>query len=198
LEYKALHGFFKKLDRSAFLEGELKQYADVDGALPIGFGQTISQPGLVVEMTYFLSPEKDSKVLEIGTGSGYQTAFLAEFSGKVFTVERIKELAEKAKLRLEGMGYKNIQYKLGDGSEGWKENAPYDRIIVTAAAREIPAELLEQLKPSGRMVIPLGPGGAQELMLVTKDMEGKVYFTPIGSVVFVELKGKYGWTSEDK
>ena len=193
MNYNALIAFSKSLDRSEFLEGPYKKYADVDGALPIGDEQTISQPSLVVEMTYRLAPEKDSRVLEIGTGSGYQTAILAEFAGDVFTVERIPELAEKARHRLENLGYANITYIVGDGSNGWKEAAPYDRIIVTAAAGTIPRELLDQLGAGGRMVIPVGPMGMQELLLLTKDGDGKISCENIEYVSFVELKGKYGW-----
>lgn len=161
----------------------------------IGFGQTISQPTLVAEMTRLLSPELTSRVLEIGTGSGYQTAFLAEFSQQVFTVERIPELSETAKERLDRIGYRNIQYRIGDGSIGWPEEAPFDRIIVTAAAGRLPSELTSQLAANGRMIIPVGPPGSQELLLVTRNEQGQLQETVVERVVFVELKGKYGWTN---
>lgn len=193
MDYNELIAAFEKLDRSEFLDDELKQYADLDEPLPIGYGQTISQPSLVVRMTYLLEPEKDSKVLEIGTGSGYQTALLSGFSGHVFTVERIPKLADAAKERLGRLGYSNISYKIADGSLGWRENAPYDRIIVTAAAGEVPAELIEQLKSGGRLVIPVGSREMQELKLVTKDLNGEISYKTISYVRFVELKGKYGW-----
>ncbi|MGB4658895.1 MAG: protein-L-isoaspartate(D-aspartate) O-methyltransferase [Mobilitalea sp.] len=185
--------FFEKLDRSAFIDNEYKRYSEVDQALPIGFGQTISQPTLVLEMTKLLDPNPDSRVLEIGTGSGYQTALLAKFSGQVYTVERIRELSLSAQDRLEEMGYTNIFFKIGDGSEGWVEHAPYDRIMVTAAASEIPEELLEQLQAGGRMIIPIGPEELQELVLVTKDRKDEIYTETIEYVKFVEFKGKYGW-----
>jgi len=172
----------------------MKKYADLDEPLPIGFGQTISQPSLVLEMTRLLAPEKDSKVLEIGTGSGFQTAILAKMSGQVFTVERIMELMEKAKKRLEALNFTNIHYKVGDGSVGWEEHAPYDRIMVTAAANVLPDDLVDQLANGGRMVIPVGPPHLQELQLITKTDDGDMDVETMGMVRFVELKGQYGWT----
>lgn len=193
-----LKAFAERLDRAYFIDNEYKQYADYDQPLPIGYEQTISQPSLVLQMTWILSPDKGSRVLEIGTGSGYQTALLAEFSGEVYTVERIRELAEKAKSRLEGLGYTNISFMTGDGSVGWEDHAPFDRIMVTAAAAEVPRELLKQLAAGGRMVIPVGPRGCQDLLLIEKDTNGEIYSRTIEEVVFVELKGKYGWSAFDK
>lgn len=193
MDYKALLDFFNKLDRAYFIDNENKEWAYLNQALPIGYEQTISQPSLVLEMTYQLAPKKNSKVLEIGTGSGYQTALLAEFSGTVYTIERIPELTKKAGEKLEALGYSNIIYKIGDGSEGWQENAPFDRIISTAAAVKVPPELITQLKPEGRMLIPVGPQGLQELLLITKDKNGQIHTAPLEKVLFVELKGKYGW-----
>jgi protein-L-isoaspartate(D-aspartate) O-methyltransferase len=144
-------------------------------------------------MTRLLSPEKDSRVLEIGTGSGFQTALLAKMSAQVYTVERIAELMEKAKKRLEALGFTNIFYKAGDGSMGWQEHAPFDRIMVTAAAGILPDELVGQLAPGGRMVIPVGPPSVQELKLITKSDDGSIHEESMGLVRFVELKGKYGW-----
>lgn len=195
MDYQELMDFAKHLDRGLFLDAEMRDLADLDEPLPIGFGQTISQPSLVWEMTFLLSPEKNSRVLEIGTGSGYQTALLAQFSKEVYTVERIPELGQKARIRLEAMGYANIFYRIGDGSLGWPEHAPYDRIIVTAAAEDVPKELMEQLAPGGAMIIPVGPPSVQELQFITKDSEGKAMSRTIEKVRFVELIGKYGWSS---
>ena len=196
MDLQELERYFHSLDRSFFVEGDMKQYAHLDEPLSIGFGQTISQPSLVLKMTRLLAPEKDSKVLEIGTGSGFQTALLAKMSAEVFTVERIGELSEKAKKRLEKLGFSNIYYKVGDGSKGWQEHAPYDRIMVTAAANVLPDELTEQLANGGRMVIPVGPPHIQELKLITKTEDGKLKMRTVGAVRFVELKGKYGWTKQ--
>jgi protein-L-isoaspartate(D-aspartate) O-methyltransferase len=193
MDFNALLEFYNKLDRALFIDNEYKELACLDNALPIGHGQTISQPSLVLEMTYQLAPEKDSKVLEIGTGSGYQTALLAQFSGTAYTIERIPELAEKAKEKLDALGYSNIVYKIEDGSAGWLEYAPFDRIITTAAAGKMPQELIDQLKAGGRMIAPVGPQGTQDLLLITKDINGVVQNKSLGKVAFVEMKGKYGW-----
>ena len=194
MDKQALIDFFRSLDRSFFIDGEYKEYADQDRPLPIGFGQTISQPSLVLQMTWLLDLNPDSKVLEIGTGSGFQTALLAQFSGAVYTIERIPELAAPAREKLEQLGYKNIFYKIDDGSAGWIEHAPYDRIIVTAAAEKLPMDLIEQLASGGRMLIPLGSAGFQELTLITRDQQGQIHTSEVGGVTFVEMKGKYGWT----
>lgn len=193
MDQQELETFFRSLDRSFFLENDMKKHANIDQPLPIGFGQTISQPSLVLEMTRLLALEKDSKVLEIGTGSGFQTAILAKLAKEVFTVERIKELMEKAKKRLEALNFFNVYYKVGDGSKGWPENAPYDRIMVTAAARVLPDELVNQLATGGRMVIPIGPPNLQELKLITKTADGGIHMETVEMVRFVELKGQYGW-----
>ena len=196
MNYNQLEDFVNnKLDRAFFIDGDLKKYAKMDRPLPIGCEQTISQPSLVLNMSYLLDLNKNSKVLEIGTGSGYQTAILAEFAKQVFTVERIDELAQKARERLEKLGYQNIHYLVGDGSLGWPENAPYDRIIVTAAAVKVPKELLEQLRSGGKMIIPVGPFEGQDLKLIIKDETGLLTSQSLAGVRFVELKGKYGFTS---
>lgn len=196
MKYEELEAFFRSLDRSLFLDDEYKVHAYVDRPLPIGFEQTISQPSLVLLMTYLLRPEKDSRVLEIGTGSGYQTCILAEFSREVYTIERIPDLAEKAEERLNKMGYRNIHFRTGDGSQGWPEEAPFDRIMVTAAAASLPFELISQLKEEGMMLIPVGPQDFQELQLVRKKKDGTIEVETTEMVRFVEMKGKYGWNRE--
>ncbi|MEA5028124.1 MAG: protein-L-isoaspartate(D-aspartate) O-methyltransferase [Sphaerochaeta associata] len=188
---EALLQFFTSLDRSLFLGMQYKGLAKLDRPLPIGLGQTISQPSLVLYMTQQLDLKKNQKVLEIGTGSGYQSAFLAEFCAELYTVELLAELQKQAKERLRGLGYHNIHYKVGDGSLGWAEHAPYDRIMVTAAAKRMPLPLIEQLAPGGIMIIPVGPLGWQELMQVTKDNEGNIEQKKLLDVAFVELVGKY-------
>lgn len=187
---KEIIAYFRNLDRGFFMEKH-KDLAGLDEAIPIGHQQTISQPSLVLEMTLALDLQPTSKVLEIGTGSGFQTALLAKFSDSVYTVERIEELHKSAQKRLSEAGFDNIHYKLDDGSYGWAEHAPYDRIMVTAAAATIPQELIEQLKPGGKMLIPVGSSFMQELQLVEKDSQGKLHKTVITNVLFVPLKGKY-------
>lgn len=196
MKYEELEAFFRSLDRSLFLDDEYKVHAYVDRPLPIGFEQTISQPSLVLMMTYLLRPEKDSRILEIGTGSGYQTCLLAEFSREVYTIERIPDLAEKAEERLNKMGYRNIHFRTGDGSQGWPEEAPFDRIMVTAAAASLPFELISQLKEEGMMLIPVGPQDFQELQLVRKKKDGTIEVETTEMVRFVEMKGKYGWNRD--
>ncbi|HAF85837.1 MAG TPA: protein-L-isoaspartate(D-aspartate) O-methyltransferase [Sphaerochaeta sp.] len=183
--------FFSSLDRSRFVDDQYKALAKLDRPLPIGFGQTISQPSLVVYMTEQLQLKKNHRVLEIGTGSGYQTVFLAEFSKEVYTVEVLEELSTRAHERLDTFGYQNIHYKLGDGSLGWAEHAPYDRILVTAAPRKKPQDLIDQLAPEGIMILPIGPTSWQELVMITKDKEGKVTEKKLLDVAFVTLVGKY-------
>lgn len=182
--------YFRGLDRRLFMDTH-KEFAGLDEALPIGFEQTISQPSLVLEMTLALDLDPSSKVLEIGTGSGFQTALLAQFSEAVFTVERIEELHKRAKERLAEAGFANIRFKLADGSYGWAEHAPYDRIMVTAAAAEVPAELIAQLKNGGKLLIPVGTPTIQELQLITKDDRGNIRSSTLNYVRFVPLKGKY-------
>jgi protein-L-isoaspartate(D-aspartate) O-methyltransferase len=187
--------FFKKLDRSFFIDNEFKELAGLNEPLPIGYGQTISQPSLVLEMTLELELDKSCRVLEIGTGSGYQTAFLAEFADAVYTIELIPELAGSAKQKLDALGCNNIFYRIGDGSEGWREHAPYDRIIAAAAAGKMPDKLLDQLKPGGVAIAPVGPKDHQELLRVRKNNDGLITAESLGYVTFVEMKGGYGWGS---
>lgn len=188
---EALFQFYTSLDRSLFLDTQYKGLAKLDRPLPIGLGQTISQPSLVLYMTQQLDLKKTHKVLEIGTGSGYQSAFLAEFCSELYTVELLSELQKQAKERLLGLGYQNIHYKVGDGSLGWAEHAPYDRIMVTAAPKRMPLQLIEQLAPRGIMILPVGPLGWQELIRVAKDERGEVHQSKLLDVAFVQLVGEY-------
>ncbi len=187
---KSLLTFYRHLDRSYFMETS-KELAGIDSAFEIGYGQTISQPSLVCYMTELLNVHKNHRILEIGTGSGYQTAFLAEFGGEVFTVECIEPLLQKARLRLDALGYSNIIYTLADGSIGLPAYGPYDRIIVTAAAKQIPDELVQQLIVGGILVIPVGNHSSQDLLVITKDANSQVIINSIEKVRFVPLVGKY-------
>ncbi len=193
MQKEQLMSLFSKLDRSLFIDGAYKELAALDRPLPIGLGQTISQPSLVFQMTALLEPYKDGCVLEIGTGSGYQTALLAMAAGEVYTVERIAELSVKARGRLGALGLTNVHYRVGDGSDGWIEFAPFDRVIVTAAAAAMPEPLIGQLKPGGIAVAPVGPKGFQQLLRITKDADGQLHTESVGTVTFVELVGRYGW-----
>ena len=177
--------------RHEFVPGGLAASAYADRPLAIGHGQTISQPYIVAEMTRQLALTPKSRVLEIGTGSGYQAAVLAEFTPHVYTIEIVKPLADAAAKRLKRLGYDVVQTRHGDGYHGWKEHAPYDAVIVTCAAGQIPPPLLRQLAPGGRMVIPVGARFAtQSLMLVTKDKDGTVRSRNLMAVAFVPLLRK--------
>ncbi len=178
----------RQVPRENFVPPDLRHAAFRDGALPVGHGQTISQPYIVALMTDMLELTADSIVLEIGTGTGYQAAILACLARQVYSIERIPELAQAAQLRLKDMGYDNVETRCGDGYQGWPEMAPFDGILVTAAAPFIPPALLEQLKPGGRMAIPIGmPSMHQELMLVTKNQRGETHCRSLLGVAFVPL-----------
>lgn len=182
----------KKIPRHLFVPEEIVDDAYDDRALPIGYGQTISQPYIVALMTELLELKGEEKVLEIGTGSGYQAAVLAELAKEVHTIERVEILAQKAKERLEKLGYKNVKVYIKDGTEGLSEEAPFDRIIITAAAPDIPLPLQEQLKEGGIIVAPVGDRFSQYMLKGIKK-EGKLERQYLIPVAFVPLVGKYGW-----
>lgn len=184
---KEIRSYFRAMDRGFYMDMD-KNLANWDQALSIGHGQTISQPSLVLKMTLELDLEPGSRVLEIGTGSGYQTALLAAFSDSVYTVERIPPLQERANDRLREAGFTNINYRLGDGSKGWPEHAPYDRIMVTAAAEAVPDRLVEQLAAPGKMMVPVGGRMGQELLLIEKNSRGEVQSSVVEYVAFVPLE----------
>jgi len=181
----------RNVPRHLFVDEALASRAYEDTALPIGLGQTISQPYVVARMSEaLLDGFEGDKVLEIGTGCGYQTAVLAPLVKQIYTVERIRELQRKAKLRLRELDIYNVQFRPGDGWEGWAKYAPYDGIIVAAAAPELPQKLLEQLAPGGRLIIPVGPSGRQDLIMITRRAD-QYEQVSLGAVSFVPLvKGK--------
>lgn len=176
-----------RVPRHDYVPDELQEVAYANIPLPIGHGKTISQPFIVALMTDLLDLQDDDRVLEIGTGLGYQAAILAELVEEVFSVEIIEELGLEAAERLGGAGYGNIQVKIGDGGQGWPENGPYDKIIVTAAPELVPAPLIEQLRPGGRLVIPAGLEDQQQLLLMEKDLNGRMSSCEIIPVVFSRL-----------
>ena len=181
-----------RVPRHLFTLDSLQHRAYGDTPLPIGENQTISQPYIVASMTAALVLKGNERVLEIGTGSGYQTAVVAELAAQVFTIERINSLSRKAQKTLECLGYSNIVFKLFDGTYGWPDQAPFDAIIVTASAKEIPEALIKQLGEGGRLVAPAGDAEKQKLILLTKK-GGRVNRKEIGDCKFVPLVGKYGW-----
>jgi protein-L-isoaspartate(D-aspartate) O-methyltransferase len=178
-----------KVPRHEFVPIEVQPYAYLNRPLPIGFDKTISQPLMVAVMTDLLELKLDDVVLEIGTGLGYQSAVLAELVGRVYTVELIDELAQRAVQRLKREGYTNVEVRIGNGYFGWPEHAPFDKVIVTAAPDLIPPPLINQLKADGRMVIPVGLPDAQQLIVVDKDVNGRIKTKEIMQVLFSLLEG---------
>lgn len=177
-----------RVPRHEFVPLELRPYAYADTPLPIGFGKTISQPFIVAVMTDLLDLQPTDTVLEIGTGLGYQTAILAQLAQRVFSVEIIEELAVQARQRLGRQGYANVEVKIGNGSCGWPEHAPFDKVIVTAAPEMIPPSLIDQLRSGGKMVIPAGLPDEQQLILVEKDASGSISTREIFPVRFSLLE----------
>ena len=187
---------FLKIERHKFIPTEAKRKAYEDFPIPIGEGQTISQPYIVALMTECLDLKGNEKVLEIGTGSGYQAAILAELANQIYTVERIPALAQRAKETLQELGYSNVKVKVDDGTLGWPEEAPFSRIIITAAAPDVPFPLIEQLAEGGKMVLPLGERFSQVLTIIEKK-KGKIKQKAVCGCIFVPLIGKYAYKSRD-
>ena len=180
----------RRVPRHRYVPEDEVRHAYKNRPLPIGYGQTISQPYIVAIMTDLMQVREGDRVFELGTGSGYQAAVLGELAGQVYTIEIVEPLAERAAQTLKAQGYENVQVKAGDGYYGWEEHAPFDAIIVTAAASHVPPPLIQQLAPGGRMVIPLGTSFmTQHLMLVEKDEDGRVRTREVLPVMFVPLTG---------
>ena len=183
----------RKVPRHLFVEEALKPQAYEDHPLPIGQGQTISQPYVVAWMTELLDILPGMKVLEIGTGSGYQTAILAEMNAVVYSVERVAELYEATRNRLASMGYGNVHLKLDDGTLGWPEQAPFDRVLVTAGGPRVPEPYVEQLADPGLLIMPVGPERRSQNLLLLRKQDGKIGRKSVGQVMFVDLVGRHGW-----
>ena len=181
-----------RVPRHLFTQESLRHRAYGDYPLPIGENQTLSQPYIVAAMTAALSLKGEERVLEIGTGSGYQTAVVAELARQVFTIERLNNLSRKAQEILEGLNYMSIVFKMFDGTYGWPDQAPFDAILVTASAKEIPESLVKQLGEGGRLVAPTGDAHEQKLVVLTKN-GSRVSRRELGACKFVPLIGKYGW-----
>lgn len=184
---------FEKVSREKFIEKRFLEAAYEDRALPIGEGQTISQPSLVAEMLQELELGGQEKVLEVGTGSGYQAALLGNLAKRVYTIERIEKLAREAEKRIKSIGIKNVKVMVGDGSGGLARYAPYNAIIVSAAFREVPQSLISQLAENGRLIMPVGEHTSQEVILYRKKAGNLQEIRRISPVRFVPLVGKYGW-----
>ena len=185
-----------RVPRHLFVNSSLQHRAYGDCPLPIGENQTISQPYIVALMTQALDLKGEERVLEIGTGSGYQTAILAELAAQIFTIERVKPLVKKTKELLEGLKYKNIVFKTFDGTYGWRDQSPFDAILISAATPSIPKSLIEQLADKGRLVAPVGERESQDLIVLNKN-GNKVMERKIGSCKFVPLIGKFAWSEEE-
>jgi protein-L-isoaspartate(D-aspartate) O-methyltransferase len=177
----------RKVERHLFVPTQYEKQAYNDHPLPIGYNQTISQPYIVASMTQLLEPRKDDRVLEIGTGSGYQAAVLAEIVKEVYTIEIVEELGERTKERMQRMGYNNVKVIIGDGYKGFEEKAPFDAIIVTAASKHIPPPLIKQLKEGGRMIIPVGSPSEVQTLVLLKKRKGKITKSKLIPVRFVPL-----------
>jgi protein-L-isoaspartate(D-aspartate) O-methyltransferase len=186
----------RQVPRHLFVRDHLRGQAYGEYALPLAAGQTISQPFIVARMSELLAVEAEHRVLEIGTGSGYQTAVLARLARWVFSLERVGELARAAIQRMRELGIDNVKIQTFDGTVGWSEMAPYDRILVTAAAPVAPPPLLDQLAPGGRMLVPEGRRESQQLVLYTKDRFGALLRQEADSVAFVPLVGRHGWEKD--
>lgn len=182
---------FREVRRHRFVPSHYREFSYTDQPLSIGYNQTISQPYIVAFMTEALQPEKDEKVLEVGTGSGYQAAILAELCGSVYSIEIIEELGESARQLLRELGYDNVHVKVGDGYQGWPEHAPFDAIIVTCSPVEVPRPLKEQLAEGGRMIIPIGKKFSQELVLLRKT-GGELHEESVLPVRFVPMVDEQG------
>jgi protein-L-isoaspartate(D-aspartate) O-methyltransferase len=178
----------EKVPRHEFVPESVRAHAYEDRPLPIGYGQTISQPFIVAFMTEQVNPQTGERILEVGTGSGYQAAILAEMGAEVYTIEILQPLAERAESTLRRLGYTNVHVRTGDGYLGWPEAAPFDAILVTCAPDHVPAPLVDQLKDGGRMIIPVGPPGMQELVVLRK-REGKLERRAVLPVLFVPMTG---------
>ncbi len=188
-----------EVPRHAFVPEKMRHYAYEDGPLPVGFGQTISQPYIVALMTQAAEVNPQSTVLEIGTGSGYQAAILSRIAKEVYTIERIKPLADHAEAVIRELKYDNVHIKFGDGTLGWPEKGPYDAIVVTAGAPIIPESFMSQLKPGGRVIIPVGDAISQELWRLRKQTATNTYSRELLEFVrFVPLIGKEGWKEEEE
>lgn len=185
----------RKIPRHLFIEEALSDRAYDDSALPIGEKQTISQPFIVALMTQALALQATDKILEIGTGSGYQTAILAELAARVYSIERVKSLALKARERLDRLGYRNVAVRNSDGTYGWGEAAPFDAILVAAGSPSIPSMLVEQLREGGRLVIPVGDRNAQVLQLGVKQ-RGQLVLSCLTDCTFVPFIGAFAWSAD--